>query len=636
MKIRAKFILSIILPVVLSVSVISVMVAMQLRGTVLESFKTSAHEQLLMVDGFVGQLLKSPADITKYVASMPEVRSGLGDWTRFFTLPEGKYFALRDDMGVLERKAFEAFNRLMRSHSEFAYVYAGLKDGGYTAAPNEEVNNTYDPRKRPWYEQGASSKTDTTLLKAYITTMGVPNIGMVTKIKDDQGELIGVAAVDISLGKLSEIASSIKIGKTGYIMIVQDDGTILADPRDKERVFKKMDELSEAYVTLNSTSDTFVEGLEIDGVDMLGSVYVSEETGWKYIALIEQDEIISSSTAAIRNTVIIGFVIAVLFGLAGWKISNSMAAPIVRSGEFTRKVAQGDLTNTIEVAGKDEVAELGKDLQDMGSKLRGIVGEVRQAVDSVATGAMELSSTSESLAQSATEQASNVEEVASSMEEMLSNISQNAENAKETEQIALRSADDATSGGKSVSQTVAAMKEIADKISVVEEIARQTNLLALNAAIEAARAGEHGKGFAVVAAEVRKLAERSGMAAAEISELSVSSVKVAEEAGSMLEKMVPDIKHTAELIQEISLANNEQQVGAEGINNAIHQLDQVTQQIAAASEEMSSTASELSSQANLLKSTVAFFKLGEAGQTGYDRAALPAASEPEDDDFDRY
>ncbi|WP_316900663.1 methyl-accepting chemotaxis protein [Pseudodesulfovibrio indicus] len=637
MKIRAKFILSIILPVVISVTVISGMVSMQIRETVLESFKASAQGQLLMVDSFVGQLLKSPADITRYVASMPAVRNGLGDWTRFFTLPEGKYFALRDNMGVMERQAFEAFDKLMRSHSEFAYVYAGLKDGGYTAAPNEEISNSYDPRKRPWYEQGAASKTDTTLLKAYITTLGVPNIGMVTKIKDDQGQLIGVAAVDISLGELSEIASSIQIGKTGYIMIVQDDGTILADPRDKERVFKKMGELSEAYVKLNSTTDKFVEGLEVDGVDMLGSVYVSQETGWKYIALIQRDEIVASSTAAIRNTVIIGVVIAILFGLVGWKLANSMARPIVRSGEMTRRVAQGDLTSSIEVKGKDEVAQLGHDLQDMGSKLRGIVGEVRQAVDSVATGASELSSTAESLAQGATEQAANVEEVASSMEEMLSNISQNAENTKETEEIALRSAEDATSGGKSVAQTVAAMKEIADKISVVEEIARQTNLLALNAAIEAARAGEHGKGFAVVAAEVRKLAERSGMAAAEISELSISSVKVAEEAGSMLEKMVPDIKHTAELIHNITVANNEQQAGAEGINSAIHQLDQVTQQIAAASEEMSSTASELSDQANVLKSTVAFFKLGGEGRTVSVRGALPASgSEPEDDMFERY
>lgn len=653
MKIRAKFILSIILPVVISVALISVMVAMQIRGTVLESFKMSANEELLQVDGFVNQLLKGPADITKYVATLPEVRNGVGDWTRFFTLPEGKYFALRDKgMGVEERKAFDTFDRLMRSHSEFAYVYAGLKDGGYTAAPNEELSNSYDPRKRPWYEQGAASKTDTTLLKAYITTQGVPNIGMVTKIKDDQGQLIGIAAVDISLGKLTEISANIKIGNTGYIMIVQDDGTILADPHDKNVVFKKMNELAESYVKLDSSSSGFVDGLNIDGINMVGSIYVSEQTGWKFIALIQQDEIVSSANDAILNTVLIGIVIAVLFGLGGWKLANTMAAPIVQSGDFTRKVALGDLTASISIKGKDEVAQLGHDLEDMGLKLRSVVGEVLSAVESVATGASELSSTAESLAQGATEQAANVEEVASSMEQMLSNISKNAENAKETEEIALRSANDAKSGGEAVAQTVTAMKDIADKISVVEEIARQTNLLALNAAIEAARAGEHGKGFAVVAAEVRKLAERSGMAAAEISELSISSVKIAEEAGLMLEKMVPDINHTAELIQAITAANDEQQTGAEGINTAVHQLDQVIQQIAAASEEMSSTSSELSSQATVLKNTVSYFKLGANDQGKFNKVSvkrgaakpLPASrgeriavgSGSDDDDFDKY
>ena len=182
MKIRTKFILSIILPVIISVIVISVVVSMQIRGTVVESFEMTSQEQLSRVDGFVNQLLKGPAEITKYVASLPEVKNGLGDWTRFFDLPEGNYFALRDEMGANEREAFNSFERLLKSHPEYAYVYAGLKDGGYTAAPNEQLPSSYDPRKRPWYTQGENSSTETTLLKAYITTTGVPNIGMVTKI----------------------------------------------------------------------------------------------------------------------------------------------------------------------------------------------------------------------------------------------------------------------------------------------------------------------------------------------------------------------------------------------------------------------------------------------------------------------
>jgi methyl-accepting chemotaxis protein len=195
------------------------------------------------------------------------------------------------------------------------------------------------------------------------------------------------------------------------------------------------------------------------------------------------------------------------------------------------------------------------------------------------------------------------------MEEMTSSIRQNSDNSSQTEKIAMKSASDARDGGKAVNETVSAMKEIASKISIIEEIARQTNLLALNAAIEAARAGEHGKGFAVVASEVRKLAERSQTAAGEISTLSTHSVMVAEAAGEMLEKMVPDIQRTSELVQEISASSKEQDTGAEQISKAIQQLDSVIQQNASASEEMASTSEELSGQAEQLKDSISFFRI---------------------------
>jgi methyl-accepting chemotaxis protein len=272
-----------------------------------------------------------------------------------------------------------------------------------------------------------------------------------------------------------------------------------------------------------------------------------------------------------------------------------------------REIAKGNLM--VELRKRSPEDALMEALDNMVNKLKEVVTEVQSAADNVASGSQQLASSSEEMSQGATEQAASAEEASSSMEEMSSNIKQNADNAMQTEKIATKSASDAMEGGKAVSQTVSAMKEIAAKISIIEEIARQTNLLALNAAIEAARAGEHGKGFAVVASEVRKLAERSQNAAAEISELSSASVEVAETAGGMLNRMLPDIQKTAELVQEISAASKEQDTGAEQINKAIQQLDQVIQQNAGASEEMSSTAEELSSQAEQLQNTIAFFKL---------------------------
>ncbi len=273
----------------------------------------------------------------------------------------------------------------------------------------------------------------------------------------------------------------------------------------------------------------------------------------------------------------------------------------------TERLSEGDLSVIVNIKSDEDV--LGKSLSKMVEKLRDVVQNVQNAIENVSSGSQEISSSSEMLSQGATEQAASAEEASSSMEEMSANIKQNAENSQQTEKIALKSAEDAKAGGKAVGETVIAMKDIAGKISIIEEIARQTNLLALNAAIEAARAGEHGKGFAVVASEVRKLAERSQSAAGEISELSGRSVKVAESAGEMLSKILPDIQKTAELVQEITAASNEQNNGAEQINRAIQQLNQIIQQNASASEEMASTAEELSGQAEQLQQIIAFFKL---------------------------
>jgi methyl-accepting chemotaxis protein len=287
--------------------------------------------------------------------------------------------------------------------------------------------------------------------------------------------------------------------------------------------------------------------------------------------------------------------------------------PIERLRAIVEEVAAGDLSRTIAPESGDEIGLLSVAIKTMTEKLRQVVADVKSASNNVASGSEHLSSSAEQMSQGTTEQAAAAEEASSSVEEMNAMIRQNADNAAQTEKIALKSAEDAKASGQAVTETVGAMKEIAEKISIIEEIARQTNLLALNAAIEAARAGQQGKGFAVVAAEVRKLAERSQSAAGLIVNLSATSVEVAEKAGVMLAKLVPDIQRTSELMQEISAASKEQASGTEQINSSIQQLNQVIQQNAGAAEEMASTAEELSSQAEQLQATISFFKTGDDG-----------------------
>jgi methyl-accepting chemotaxis protein len=344
---------------------------------------------------------------------------------------------------------------------------------------------------------------------------------------------------------------------------------------------------------------------------------------------------VERSTSAKRNAILWIVMLTLLLGasviVGGIMISRSIIQPIggepAHIAEIARKISDGDLTVVFAAEGKNETG-IYFAMKTMAEKLRQVVVDVKSAADTVATGSRQLSDGTGQMSQGTTQQAASAEEASSSIEEMNATIKQNADNASQTEKIALKSAADAQESGKAVTEAVNAMKEIANRISVIGEIARQTNLLALNAAIEAARAGEQGKGFAVVAAEVRKLAERSQTAAAEISSLSASSVEVAERAGLLLSKLVPDIQKTAELVQEISAASKEQTSGAGQINISIQQLNHVIQQNAGAAEEMSATAGELASQAGQLQSAVAFFTVSNGSAPASHKITMAHIAKP--------
>jgi len=318
--------------------------------------------------------------------------------------------------------------------------------------------------------------------------------------------------------------------------------------------------------------------------------------------------------ATTRN-MLIGLSVISLLGAVGAALYISMAVSkgLSRASEAVRMVADGDLTQSVEITTRDEIGDLLSHVNIMIERLRGVVADAISASENVSAGSQELSATSEQMSQGATEQASAAEQASASMEEMAANIKQNADNATQTEKIARQSAIDAETSGAAVSKAVDAMQTIAEKITIVQEIARQTDLLALNAAVEAARAGEHGRGFAVVASEVRKLAERSQTAASEISAVSSDTVKAAQSAGEMLTSLVPNIRKTAELVAEISAACREQDIGSSQINEAIQQLDKVTQQNASASEEMSATSEELAAQAEELQASISYFRTDAHG-----------------------
>lgn len=381
----------------------------------------------------------------------------------------------------------------------------------------------------------------------------------------------------------------------------------LADPKSGQYLFAREIKADEGCLGCH--------GFEKDGAPGSKDWFGFDKEGWRVgqqVGLIILSSPIAELEAAKMSILTQSLGIASILFAIGLLIfftivKKSITGPVSDMVKGLSEMADGNLNISVTVDSKDEIGQMAITLNTMTQKLREVVGQVSTASNSVTTGSRELDSSSQQLSEGATEQAASIEETSSAMEQMSANIAQNTDNARQTESIATKASTDAQEGGTAVTQAVEAMKQIATKISIIEEIARQTNLLALNAAIEAARAGEHGKGFAVVAAEVRKLAERSQTAAAEISGLSSSSVEVAEKAGSIINKLVPDIQKTSELVAEIAAASTEQTQGAEQINAAIQQLDQVIQQNAGASEEMSATASELSVQAGNLQDAIGFF-----------------------------
>lgn len=317
--------------------------------------------------------------------------------------------------------------------------------------------------------------------------------------------------------------------------------------------------------------------------------------------IVKTVSIISAATIA---ALIVGILISLV---AGRSITKPLAQMLGAAKDL--KDGEGDLTQRLPDFGNNELGHLASAFNGFIEKIQNVLIEVRGSASNIASAASQVSSAAQTLSQGSSEQAASLEETSASLEQMSSSIKQNTENARTTDGMAAKAAKEAEEGGQAVNETVRAMKDIAGKIGIIEDIAYKTNLLALNAAIEAARAGQHGKGFAVVAAEVRKLAERSQLAAQEIGGLASSSVQIAERAGGLLNAIVPNIKKTADLVQEISMASDEQASGVNQVNAAMMQLDTVGQQNASASEELAATSEEMSSQTEVLLNVIGFFKL---------------------------
>jgi methyl-accepting chemotaxis protein len=452
---------------------------------------------------------------------------------------------------------------------------------------------------------------------------GILMTSLLTPIQDENGQFMGMVGIDISLSHMNQLISSVKPYQEAVSYLVSENKLIVAHTNtlltggnffgslaSDSTIFKSQlidfdftAGKSFTYKNSSSGEEYFVSFEPV----LIGN----KVTNWFIGTEVPTKVILRDARELLLQSVLVGIIGLILMYFIIYFIAVKISDPIVKGVDFARKISTGNLNSRFDIQQNDEIGDLADSLSMMASKLTTILGEIIQSSDTIADSSRELMDSSVKLADGANNQAASSEQITTSMELMISRIQQNSKNAQETEIIAAKAAVGMQEGSESTKALIQSMNDIVQKISIIGEIAKQTNLLAINASIEASRYGIQGKGFGVVAAEIKKLAERSQLAAKEINELSSKGLLHAKETGLKLVEIIPDIELTARLVKQISDLSIDQNISSEEINRGIQELNKVTQQNAESSFELSINSKNISRQAENLKKLIAYFKIDE-------------------------
>ncbi|MGN6667210.1 MAG: methyl-accepting chemotaxis protein [Trinickia sp.] len=598
--------------------------AINVRQQAVDAFASASSAKIGQADDALDDTFSDFEHNLNYLTGLAPIQAADDSLTNYLT--HGEMTA--DGHGPVETAIFDTFKQFGESHPNVRYLDIGTKSGGYVQWPIESFpSGHYDPRVRPWYQLAMATPDKVVRPAPYLNAAseGGVCISFSKTLKNPQGEIIGAMEADITLDAFAKAMSSIHFGKTGYVMVADNSGKILIDPRDKSHGFKEMKSLGGGYQQLANAADGLAT-VDIDGTAYRAYIFTSPHNGWKYYALEPNSEMMASAnrlTVMLIGTGILVFAVALAMLIA---LGRRMTSPLRHLAGSMYEIAagDGDMTRRLPHVSNDEVGLLATQFNAFVEKLHGVLVKVLASSREFEVAAGEVSMGNGDLSARTEQQAASIQQTAATMEQLASTVRETATQAINVNSVATGAVEVARRGNEAVStaaHTMGAAVEQSGRIegivAMIEGIAFQTNILALNAAVESARAGESGRGFAVVASEVRNLAQRSTSAAKEIKVLldaSVQNVRAGAEqvnlAGRTIAELTDAIGNVATITADISASSSEQSRAIDEINQAVSLMDQSTQQNAALVEEIAAASQSLKSQGRELHTTVSFFKLG--------------------------